>query len=181
MAARPDAPGWERGGYGTCTCAEPRPRAPRRLVLAVGRGRGVGSLRQGRGGSGVGSRRPISPGLTLRRVGPRLRPRGGDRAAPRPSQPPGAGTPDAGFDPGLTSQSLDPTAARAAHCGVEAVDPARSRAASALRGRPSRPLRAGGERYPAPPRPALRAAELTSRGVLPPPTPRCCQSRASAP
>lgn len=155
--------GERKVGCGTCTCAEPRTRAPWRFVLAGGgqrEGDRVSPKGEGRGASGVGSCRPISSGLTLRRVGPRLRPRGGDRASPRPSQPPRAGTPDVGFDPGLTSQPLDPTASRAAHCGVEAVDPARSRAACPLRRRLSRPP-AGGGRRGTPPRPAPRAPEQT--------------------
>lgn len=130
--------------------------------------------------------RRISQGLTLRRLGPRLRPRGGDRRSHYPSRPPWGrvSNPVPGFPraPRPTSQFPVPTAPRAARCDLEAADPGRPLAASPLlsSGVCPGPLGRGGERYFAPS--TSRELGRNRRSVLPPPpTRRWCQSRPSAP
>lgn len=84
---------------------------------AMVRGRGGGLVspdlgRVGEGRSPVGSPLRISAGLTLRRLGSRPRPQGGDRGSHRPSRPPGRGLQIPASDPCSTSRSPDPTAHR---------------------------------------------------------------------
>lgn len=122
-------------GVGCCTCAGRGTRGPGRPGLADG-GRGgvwggwVSPKGEGRGVSGRGCCGRISQGLTLRRLRPRLRPRGGDRRSHYPSRPPRGrvSNPVSRFPcaPRPTSQFTVPTAPRAARCDLEAADLGRS-------------------------------------------------------
>ena len=138
MAAQRVAPGWERDGEAAPAPAPgPVGRAgdPGGWVLqVVDRGRG-GRVSPRGGWSRAGSLQPISPGLRLRRLRPRLRPRGGDRGSHHPSRPQDWGLQTPASDPGPTSSSPDPTAPRAAR---EAVTREDSPAASPLCGRLAR-------------------------------------------
>ena len=91
-------------------------------------------------GSWAGSPTPVSSGLKYRRLGPRLRPRGGDSGEPHPSRPPR--TRDSRLQPtrGLTSWSPDSTAPRASREAVIREDSPESAGAE------PRPVRAGGGR-----------------------------------
>lgn len=162
----------------TCTWSEGTPEDPGGpVLLAVGRG-GGGSGLHGRGGK---KRGPISPGLTLRRLRPRLRPRGGDGRSLHATRLPRAGSSDSFVDPDPTSRFRVPTVPSAARCGLGAADLGRALCCLSFPQAPVPDLcRRGGWRYPAPS--TSRELERTWRVVFPPPpTPRWCQNRASAP
>lgn len=164
--------------------AEPGTQEARSCRWWTGEG-GVGSPRVwsgvGGGWSRAGSLGPISPSLRLRRLRPRLRPRGGDRGSHHPSRPQDWGLQTPASDPGPTVPSPDPNAPRAAQEAVARED---SPAASPLCGRLARTSAGGvggGSGEGAPPPPQRSAVELTWLSVLPaPPSRRWCRGAASA-
>ena len=145
MAARQDEPGWEKEA-GAALAPAPGPVGhagdPGGWVWpVVDTGSGVGSStvrgRAVEGGSRAGSPTPVSPSLKYRRLGPRLRPRGGDSGEPHPSRPPRTGDSRPQPTHGLTSWSPDSAASRATREAVIREDSPESAGAG------PRPVRAG--------------------------------------
>lgn len=92
--------------------APPAPALGPRATAPVGRGGGYPQIPVQGCRSRTGSLRRISAGLALRRLGPGLRPRGGDRGSRHPSflPPPAAGTLDSGSGPAPPRSLRNPPA-----------------------------------------------------------------------